>query len=84
MYPQEFNAYSHELRLLMTRMLSKNIEERPSSTACLMDSWFNPLNLKKEESKVDERVNATIEIEKESAVTRYRLREVMSLKEGQL
>jgi serine/threonine protein kinase len=39
----KFKMYSSELRNLMTRMLLKDVDDRPTSTECLEDVWFAQL-----------------------------------------
>jgi len=40
-FPEEFNNFSQSLKVLVARMLNRNIEKRPNSGDCLRDTWFS-------------------------------------------
>ena len=61
-------------------MLSRNVEERPSSSACLKDQWFSSIvsqysHQKGEEKATDMTLNQNVE----SSRTRCRLQAPLSL-----
>jgi serine/threonine protein kinase len=41
----QFKKFSPELRSLVSKMLTRRIEDRPTSAECLGDSWFGELHL---------------------------------------
>lgn len=62
-------------------MLSKNVEERPSSCTLIRDPWFSPLYSSSAKKKIEVNLNdRTMKVEKEPKSTKYRLPAMMSLK----
>lgn len=74
-----FNNYSSDLRSLLTAMLSRNIEERPSSCSCLRHPWlssiFSSSTLIKTENKLSDK---TFQVRREPTSTKCRLQAKMS------
>jgi serine/threonine protein kinase len=48
---KEFSRYSHELRSLLLRMLTRNPEERVDACSCLRDPWLSDLPLRRMKSQ---------------------------------
>ena len=42
-FPSEFSRYSSNLKALISLMLERNVEKRPTSSTCIRDNWFSSL-----------------------------------------
>ena len=64
-FPPEFNRFSSDLKSLLTLMLSRNIEERPSSCTCIRFPWFSILYSSTASKKGENKLNdKTLEMDR--------------------
>ena len=75
-----FDGYSNELRSFLTLLLSRNIEERPSSYSCKKDSWLSSLSMSTASKKGEENMcDKTLQIIREPTRSKCRLQAQLSL-----
>jgi len=81
-FPTAFDRYSADMKALISRMLTRDAEKRPTSCTCLRDIWFSQLysaSLSSSKKGKNLVIDKTFQGNKEQSAHKSRLQSKMSL-----